>query len=156
MWPTYLLSYLRTWVGARDTCVSKKKKAIIRSAPCGSDKNRNTVYVFWNLLGFDIFKNRWHPRMCGGYIKSFVVSKAVDSKAKCPAKLPVMCNDKWSRTCEIGANNVSGLWNENKALKVAEMVYLCTKLLNLTWFTHLCRLSHLSRFTRFWGDQPWP
>ena len=27
-------------------------------------------------------------------IKSFVVSKAVDSKAKCPAKLPVMCNDK--------------------------------------------------------------
>ena len=44
-----------------------------------------------------------------------------------------MCNDKWSRTCEIVAKYVSGLWNENKALKVAEMVYLCTKLLNLTW-----------------------
>ena len=62
--------------------------------PGAYNKNPNTVYVFWNLLGFDIFKNRWHPRMCGGYIKSFVVSKAVDSKAKCPAKLPVMCNDK--------------------------------------------------------------
>ena len=46
------------------------------------------------------------------------------------------------------------LWN--KTLKVAEMVYLYTKLVNLTWFTHFCRWSHLSRFTRFWGDQPWP
>ena len=86
----------------------------------------------------------------------FIRQSFVDSKAKCLAKLPVMCNDKWSKTCEKSAKYASCLWNRKKALKVAEMVYLCTKLVNLTWFTHFCRWSHLSQFTRFWGDQPWP
>ena len=39
----------------------------------------------------------------------------------------------------------------NQWWKQKKMVYFCIKLLNLTWFTHLCWWSHLSRFTRFWG-----
>ena len=45
---------------------------------------------------------------------------------------------------------------EHKALKVAEIIHWCTKLVNFTLFTHFYRWSHLSQFTRFWGDQPWP